>query len=158
MHKHQLCFGTTHTAWLLLSWQDCDLKYRRQNSSISSISVSSLPCPKDYWPRGMKSCIHFSQMSCICELSSFINSSLSLNQSKFTSYTHLGSSTALLQLCKSRQTSSDRCSVSRESLKWDYLLQGIWHHWEGEAKVQKSRIKLVNKGRVQKKEIILLKN
>lgn len=41
------------------------------------------------------------------------------------------------QNTESRQTSSDRCSVSREFLKWDYLLQGTWHHWEGWGKSAK---------------------
>lgn len=31
-----------------------------------------------------------------------------------------------VQSTKNRQTSLDRCSVIRESLKWDYLCQGIF--------------------------------
>lgn len=151
MYSHKICFDTIHIAWLLLTWQDCDLKYRLSNSSVFSTSVSSLPCPKDHWPRGMKPCTYRSQTSVY--LSPFINVSLLLNRFLF------------IHLSRQRHVKSRGVSVVWNSenrlLQADVPEQVIsktrlpmpsvfGFPKEVEVKLWKSRIKLMHKGRIQK--------
>lgn len=151
MHSHQVCFGTIHIVWLLLTWQDCDLKHRLQDSRVSSTLVSSLSCPKDHWPRGMKPWIYHSQTS--VHLSPFTNSSLLQHQSKPILFTHLSRQ----QLIQSQAVVSD-VQKSENRLLWgDVPEQTILKTWvpmsgffgfteKVKVKPGKSRIKAMDMG------------